>query len=282
MANLINLKRRIKTAQNVSKTTKAMQMIATSKLKKAQQAVLAARPYIERLDVMVKNLTLRADKDDLHPYMKPNLNTNKSLVLVISPDKGLCGGLITNLIKQILQDNSSVSYLSIGKKGSSSIATLGKQIIAAFDFGTTLPSFGTVFPIIKVIEEYFFSKKVSNVKILYSSYTSIFSQVPKMINLLPINLPEGKLNAASPIFEPGPAEILPVLAKHYLEMTLYQYLLENYVSEQAARMLSMQNATDNALDIADTLKLKYNKSRQEKITNEILDIGGSWASSSGL
>ncbi|MBI1982176.1 MAG: ATP synthase F1 subunit gamma [Candidatus Levybacteria bacterium] len=273
MANTLRLKRRIKTAQNVSKTTRAMQMIAASKLKRAQAAALSSRPYVEKLTLLSNNLTAKIDKDSLHPYMKPG-KSDKELLIIISPDKGLCGGLVTNLIKEYLTlKTKDLILLTIGKKAQSYVLHTRQEIIASFPFGTTLPSFDVVYPIIKIINDHFLEAGVGSVKILTSHFTSIFSQKPVITTLLPITLPpETEKSSNVLLFEPNIAEILPDLLKHYLEMTLYQYLLEGYLSEQAARMFAMQNATDNAKDMIEELTLEYNKARQEKITSEILDI----------
>lgn len=273
MANTLRLKRRIKTAQNVSKTTRAMQMIAASKLKRAQQAALASRPYVEKLTLLASNLTGKIDKDSLHPYMKKGAS-DKEFLIIISPDKGLCGGLVTNLIKEYVGlKTKDLLLLTIGKKAEGYLLRTRQEIIASFPFGTTLPSFDFVYPIIKIVNDHFLTSKVSSVKILTSHFASIFSQKPVFTTLLPIALPaEAEKTSGILIFEPSVAEILPDLLKHYLEMSLYQHLLESYLSEQAARMLAMQNATDNARDIIEELTLEYNKARQEKITSEILDI----------
>ncbi len=275
MANLLLLKRRIRAAQNVSKTTRAMQMIAVSKLKKAQDATLAGRPYMEKLSSISGNILDKLESNYTHEYMKSNEN-KKSLVLIFSPDKGLCGGLITNLIREIISFDSLHSdniYLTVGKKTETAVVNLKKELIASFKFGTTLPSFDMVLPIVKIIDEHFLSEKVGSVKIISTSFVSVFSQKPKITNILPVEFP--KLESASfTLFEPNPEKLLPPLLRHFLEMTIYQHLLESYASEQGARMVAMQNATDNALEIVQDLKLEYNKARQEKITNEILDIGG--------
>jgi len=275
MANLLLLKRRIRAAQNVSKTTRAMQMIAVSKLKKAQDATLAGRPYMEKLSSISGNILDKLESNYTHEYMKSNEN-KKSLVLIFSPDKGLCGGLITNLIREIISFDSLHSdniYLTVGKKTETAVVNLKKELIASFKFGTTLPSFDMVLPIVKIIDEYFLSEKVGSVKIISTSFVSVFSQKPKITNILPVEFP--KLESASfTLFEPNPEKLLPPLLRHFLEMTIFQHLLESYASEQGARMVAMQNATDNALEIVEDLKLAYNKGRQEKITNEILDIGG--------
>lgn len=292
MANTILLKRRIKTAQNVSKTTKAMQMIAASKLKRAQNAALASRPYVEKLTSLTKNLSKNLDKELLHPYMKEN-DSKRTLLIVLSPDKGLCGGLITNLLREYLQISQDEKYLliTVGKKIEHQAVKDKNTLLASFPIGNTLPSFAMVPPIQKIIDEEFLSGNVSSVKILYSNFVSVFTQIPVIVPLLPVKVSddthllfrstntkvpvktkEQETDTTFEIYEPAAAEMLPELLKHYIEMNLYHYLLESHLSEQAARMLAMQNATDNTRDIITQLTLVYNKARQEKITNEILDI----------
>lgn len=277
MATLLTLRRKMKTAANVSKTTKAMQMIAASKLKKAEDSAEASMPYVEKLDYLSKALEQRVDKDHLHQYMTPQEDINAKLLIVISPDKGLCGGLITNLVREILHysANGKTYYLTIGKKTERVVASLNKDIVASFPFGTTLPQFEAVFPIAKIVDEYFLNKKVSEVKILFTKFGGVFSQAPNFNTLLPVKLSdhENSGNNTS-LFEPNVELLLPDLLRHYLEMVIYQSLLESYASEQASRMIAMKNATDNALDIISDLRLEYNKTRQEKITNELLDITG--------
>src|SRR5207244_2279064 len=141
----------------------------------------------------------------------------------------------------------------VGKKAEGTVTRVSKEIIAAFPFGTTLPTFDMVFPIIKLIEEQFLTKKVDSVKILGTHFTNVFTQTPKIIDLLPITTLHEDVTEKKPedfyLFEPNTESLLPGLLKHYVEMTLYQALLESFVSEQGARMLAMQNATDNANDI---------------------------------
>lgn len=290
MANLLILKRRIKAAGNVSKTTRVMQMIAASKLKKAQDATLAGRPYVEKLSTISRNLYGKIDNEHIHAYMKkPESNSQtfeKTLVLVFSPDKGLCGGLNTNLFREVINYNSQNKdsiYLTVGKKIETTVASLQKELVASFKFGTITPSFDIVLPIVKIVDEYYLGGKVESVKIISTNFLSVFSQKPKITNILPIEFPKpaspaGEEKSESTVytlFEPAPEKLLPILLRHFLEMTIYQQMLESFASEQAARMIAMQNATDNALEIVEDLKLQYNKGRQEKITNEILDIGGS-------
>jgi F-type H+-transporting ATPase subunit gamma len=277
MATLLILKRRMRTASNVSKTTKAFQMISASKLKKAQHAAEASKPYVEKLDRISKTLEQKIDKDNLHQYMVPQAEIKAKLLIVISPDKGLCGGLVTNLLREVLHynNNEKTYYITIGKKAERAVTSLNKELVASFPFGTSLPPFETVFPIAKLVNEYFLGKKVSEVTILSTKFTSVFSQLPGFATLLPVKLADkAEVDKSVTLFEPNTQMLLPDLLQHYLEMVIYQSLLEAYASEQASRMIAMKNATDNAMDIISELRLEYNKTRQEKITNELLDIGG--------
>lgn len=274
MPTILALKRRIQVAQNVSKTTRAMQMIAASKLKRAQDAAMLGRPYVEKLTQVTVDAASRVEKDNLHPYMRQK--NGKTLLLVISPDKGLAGSLFSNLIKEVINfKDKETTYLTVGKKAELASVKLGHEIVASFPFGTTLPPFPSVFPILKIIDEYFLDGKVSSVKIVSSKFESIFTQKPIVSDLLPVKLPAEEIKKESiMLFEPNLLELLPNLLRHFIEMTIYQNILESYASEQAARMIAMKNATDNAKELVEELKLEYNKSRQEKITNEILDISG--------
>ncbi len=276
MASLLNLKRRIKTAQNVSKTTKAMQMIAASKLKKAQEAALTGRPYVEKLTEVANSITAKVDPEALNDYMKRLSKGNEKLVLVIAPDKGLSGALVTNLTRELVnftKENKNVKYITVGKKALGSARISGGEILASFEITTTLPTYDLVYPVMKLIDNNFLSGKVAEVYVLYSDFQSVFSQVPKIKKILPVEF-ESQEKSSEALIEPAPSEILPGLIRHYLEINVFQAFLENYLSEQAARMLAMQNATENAQDIIEDLRLVYNKTRQEKITNEILDIAG--------
>lgn len=279
MANTMLLRRRIKTAQNVSKTTRAMQMIAASKLKKAQSAALSSRPYVEKLTTLTRSLTANIDQQSLPVYMQQKKTTGKTLLIVIAPDKGLCGGLITNLAKNVLKrDTKNDIFVTVGKKIEHTVVYVGRELVASFPFGTTLPSFDVVYPLAKIIDQHFLTGKVDRVEILSTHFESVFRQKPHLTRLLPVHPHEDteleKTANRFQEFEPSLSSILPDLLNRYIEMVLYQEILESYLAEQSARMLSMQNATNNAKDIIEDLKLVYNKTRQEKITSELLDITG--------
>lgn len=274
MANASILKRRIKTAQNVSKTTKAMQMIAASKLRSAQNAAIESRIYSKTLTETIQNLAKRIKPENKPLYMQETNGNDKSLLIILSPDKGLCGGLITNLIKATNEEIDKSYFIAVGKKMENYIVRLNKGLIASFPIGTTLPSMSLAYPITQIIDEYFLNKKVGRVKILFTYFSSIFLQEPKFLDILPIKpsiQAEDKISDTV-LFEPDLSSVLNFLLKRYMENIIYQSLLESFLSEQASRMIAMQNATSNAKEIIYDLTLEYNKARQEKITNEILDI----------
>ncbi len=283
MASLLTLRRRIKATQNVAKATRAMQMIAASNLRKAQTAALSSRPYVAKLSVLTRDVAKKAGENS-HPYITPIGTSTKTLVIALSPDKGLCGGLISNLLREFFsyaKEDPDASYIVMGKKLENQVIRLKNDVLATFVFGTTLPKFDAVFPLAKLVKDQYLTGNVTKVKVLYTDFNSIFSQTPKMVDLLPISLEEAteeKDKEASTndfqLYEPSVKELLPSLLEHYLEMSIYQYLLESFLSEQAARMFAMQNATNNAKEIIEDFKLEYNKTRQAKITSELLDISG--------
>jgi F-type H+-transporting ATPase subunit gamma len=281
MASLITLKRRIKAAQNVAKTTKAMQMIAASKFKRAQEQTIRSRPYVEKLTLLSSSVMGKIENISHYPYLLSDPSLNKTLLLIFAPDKGLCGGLVTNLLREYFRykkEQMELTTIVLGKKLEGQVAKLQSEVIATFNFGTIIPTFDMVYPLRRLIDDYYLNKKVGSVKVLYTNFKSVFTQTAEIVPLLPMSLPkdsqekQAKQNPYS--FEPKAQEILPELLSHALEMSLYQYLLESFASEQAARMIAMKNATENANDIIETLKLEYNKTRQAKITSEILDIAG--------
>jgi F-type H+-transporting ATPase subunit gamma len=253
-----------------------MQMIATSKLKKAQDAALASRPYVNKLSEVTKSLTQQKEGTPLPKYMSSASRTGKTLYIVIAPDKGLCGSLVTNLTRELVRRTSSDDlFITVGKKIEMVIPHSGRNLVASFPFGHTLPNYDIVFPIVMLIDEHFLDGKVDKVVILTTKLESVFTQKPAFVPFLPIEslFEESTQNRSHSfvLFEPDLESILPSLIKQYLEMVLYQQVVESYLSEQASRMIAMQNATDNSRDIISDLQLEYNKSRQAKITSELLD-----------
>lgn len=276
--NLQLLKRRIRTAKNIAQISKAMEMISASKIKKAQAAVVANKPYAQKITLFTQSILKHTDRKHFtHPFLDPK-TSDKTLTIIISPDKGLCGSLNTNLFKKILEeDNKNTKYVTIGKKASQFCQRLSGELISTTDIGTTLPPYTLVYKLIEIINTEYVSGNVNRVEILFNSFNSIFSQTPLKKTLLPIepSIEEVDTRPLPYLFEPKAEKILTSLLPYFVEVILYNSLLEAYTSEQAARMVAMQNAKNNALDIADYLNLSYNKLRQERITSELLALSSS-------
>ena len=269
--NLQLLLRRKKTAQNIAQISRAMEMVSASKIKKAQVAVEGNKPYAQRVSDLVVAMIKHVDRQKFdHPYIGKD-DSKKTLLLVISPDKGLCGSLNTNLFKRILEhDNRDTKIIAIGKKASRFCTRLEGELLAEFNIGTTIPPYSIVYQLIEIINQEYKAGNISSLKILFSEFMSIFTQIPTVKNVLPIKEKNEEEGTLPYLFEPNINEILTDLLPYYLEVILYNSIIEAFTSEQAARMMAMQNAKNNALDIADYLTLSYNKSRQERITNELL------------
>jgi len=269
------LKRRIKTAGNLGQIARAMETIAGTKIRKAKLAVDNNKPYAEKITSMVEDLIAVVDADKIsHPYLQKNIS-DKKLLIAIGPDKGLCGSLPSNLFRKIIEFNDSATYLiTVGRKMEkfSSRLTFIKSV-ASFSMGSVLPDYSTVYPLMNIINEYYLGGQVSEIIILFTEFRSFLSQVPVFKTLIPVEFKK-TLITAEPlyIFEPHPETIINELLPYYVEIKLYNALVNAFTSEQAARMIAMQNARENAKEMADYLTLSYNKSRQEKITSEILDI----------
>lgn len=272
--NLQLLKRRIKTAKNVSQIAKAMEMMSASKIKRAQTATENNKPYATRLANLTSRLVKNTDSSKFyHPYINGNASSEK-LLIVISPDRGLCGSLNTNLLKTLIGlEDKNTTLITVGKKAEQFASRMNFNFLAAFPMGTTLPKFELVYEIMKLVDELYNAGTVGTVEIMYTEFVSFFQQTPKTTQILPINLEvEGEDNEMFHLFEPKASILLNSVLPQYLEAAIYSALLEAYTSEQVARMIAMQNAKNNANEIATYLTLVYNKNRQEKITNEILDL----------
>lgn len=271
--NLQQLKRRIKTSGNIAQIAKAMEMISASKIKKAQSSVLAHKPYAQKIETLTKRILENLSESQYsHPYLENG--DGKILYIIVSPDKGLCGSLNTNLFRKLFEINMEKNtVVTIGKRAQQFCERIGVSPIASFTMGTRLPNYRYVYNILEIIKEQYASG-TRNVEIIYTGFNSVFSQTVTHTKLLPIekNVSE-ETSLSTYIFEPGMTELLEDLLPYYVEVKLYNVLLEAHTSEQAARMIAMQNAKNNALDIAAALTLSYNKSRQERITNEILSLG---------
>lgn len=281
MANTRQIKRRITASQNISKITKAMEMVAASKMKRAQEQALASRPYARALLQSLKTLSQFSDPS-LHPLLATH-ETGQNVLVLFSTDKGLCGGLNTTLFKQMLNwvhSHQNPVIVAIGKKAINFCRLSGLTIFAQF---TELPERVTpadLLPISTLVIDGFMDLSFQSVHILYMDFVNTLSQKPNTVQLLPIIQTDHTADHVmlSPVvtseytFEPSAQVILKQLLPYYIENTIYQTMLESRASENSARMVAMKNASENAKELVGELKLIYNKSRQANITSELLDI----------
>ncbi len=268
MAQTKLIKKRIKAAKNISQITRAMQMVAAARMKKAQDLTLTNRAYANKLFEMTRNLIQEKHE---------NSQILKHLYLIISPNKGLCGSLNTNLYKNILEiitrETEDVSFVTIGKISEQAVTKYSKNLIASFDFGINQPTYELIVPVAKFILNEYKKGVYKEVCVLYTDFENTLVQRPRVIQILPIKKDlEGHEAVIEYIFEPDRRSLLTYLIPYYIENQLFQLVLESYASEQSARMMAMKNATDNANEITKELTLIYNRARQTQITNEIADI----------
>ena len=281
MANIRQLKSRISTAGNISKITKAMEMVSASKMRRAQQQAVATRPYTRAIQESLQKVAQFTDSS-LHPLLETH-EDGKDVLILFSTDRGLCGGLNTNLFKsawQLSKTYPNLQVIVIGKKAVAFARKMGLTITAQF---TGLPeklSLADILPVAELVMNGFLEHQYKSVHMVYMDFINTLSQKVRVTRLLPLSKEEaaGESRDAIPkifaeyTFEPNAKEILSELLPYYIENTLYQTLLEAKASEHSARMVAMKNASDNAHDLVGELKLMYNKSRQASITSEILDI----------
>lgn len=281
MASIKIITRRIKSAQNISQITKAMEMVAASKMKKAQEAAIAGKPYAAKIYQVTKELAGRTDKR-LHPLLGEGSKGGKTLIILVSTNKGLCGGLNTTLFRTVhfwFKDRKDIDYINTGKKGENYIVRSGYNLVA--DFSKNYPFAASVPAVSKLTVDGFLSGVYQEVYVIYNAFLSALKQIPVKKRILPIagfdeedleSEEKSNQNKSEIKMEPSAEEILDSLLPHYLENQIRSAIYEAEASEQSARMIAMKNATDAALDLIDQLTLIYNKARQEKITYEIADI----------
>lgn len=279
MANIRLIRRRIKGTQSTAKITRAMEMIATSKMRRAQERGLAGRPYSGKIRQVLADLAaLPVEGEALHPLLQRR-PVNKIAIVHITPDRGLCGGLNTNLNRKtasfILEQNITVTLITLGRKGRDFMRRHGRDIRAEFIGIGDRPSLLDTLPISRIIVEDYTNQVVDMVYLVYAQFISTMVQRPLMQQILPVEpaaIPRAQ--NVDYIYEPSPEVVLGELLPRFVEMQVYHAILESIASEQSARMVAMRNATDNANELTQELTLMYNKSRQESITKELLDITG--------
>jgi F-type H+-transporting ATPase subunit gamma len=274
MPSTLDLRRRIRSVKNTSQITKAMQMVAAAKMRKAQAAALAGRPYQEMLNRVLAAIKGRVESSS-HELLAVR-PVKKELILIFSTDKGLCGPLNTNLFREITDvDREKTEFAVMGRKAVQFIARTRRNLTADFALKDTV-HFADIRPIAKFASENFIAGEVDQVRVLYPKFVNTLTQQPILRNLLPVPAEEidveGETVGGEYLFEPDAQGVLDAILPHYIAFQLFQMALNARASEHSARMVAMKNATDNAKELIKDLTLEYNKVRQENITTELLEI----------
>jgi F-type H+-transporting ATPase subunit gamma len=280
MANLRDIRRRIKSVKNTAQITRAMQLVAAAKMKKAQDQALAGREYSSHLTQVLFDIRQNFSEES-HPLLEKR-EGNRELVLVISTDKGLCGPLNTNLARKLRAVASpDADYVTVGRKLRVLLEKLGSNIVADFVVKDPVP-FAQTRPIAKFLTEQFLSGKYDKVSIAFTNFVNTLRQEPEVVTLLPIReQANAEVFGAETVtadrghdftFEPNAAEVLAAILPLYVNYEVFQAHVESRASEHSARMVAMKSATDNAKKFIKELTLEYNKLRQGAITAELLEI----------
>jgi F-type H+-transporting ATPase subunit gamma len=278
MANLRDIRRRIKSVKNTAQITRAMQLVAAAKMKKAQDQAMAGRDYSSQLNAVLSDISAGESEDASHPLLEVR-EGNRELVLVISTDKGLCGPLNTNLAKKLRSSTSDTAdYVTVGRKLRIMLEKLQKNILADFTVKDPVP-FAEARAIASFLTKQFTEGNYDKVSIIHMRFINTLTQIPELVTLLPVQPPaasenEGAIPGSSEdhLFEPSAADVLAAILPLYINFQVYQALLEARATEHSARMVAMKAATDNAKKFIKELTLEYNKVRQGAITAELLEI----------
>ena len=283
MPSLRDIRRRIRSIRNTAKITKAMELVAASRLRRAQMRVTAARPYAEAMRALMAELggVAPSGGEALHPLLTQRDIRNVG-VLLVTPDRGLAGALNTNVIRRgtevILEhehgDSQMVQVVTVGRKGQDFLARRGRNLLGTFAGIVDRVRYDDVIPIARVITDSFVAGSIDRALLVYPRFVSTLAQRPEVVQLLPIEPPTDQTarQRLDYIFEPDPQSILEELLPRYIEVQIYQAILETAASFFSAQMVAMRNATDNANDLVQSLSLTYNKVRQANITREVTEI----------
>ena len=287
MPSLRQIRRRIRSIENTGKVTKAMEMIAASRMRRAQASVLAGRPYSEKIQQVIAHLTAQPteEADSVQPLLETR-PVNHIEIVHIAPDRGLCGGLHSNLNRRvaqfILEKQQPVSIIAVGRKGRDFMVRYGQDVKAIFINLGDRPTVADTTAISSMVIDDYTQGTADEVYLSYVKFVSTTVQLPVVKRLLPIEPAElAATERVGYIYEPNSPTVLGSLLPRFVEMQVYHALLELIASEQSARMVAMRNATESASEMVDDLTLLSNKVRQESITNELLDIVGGVAALEG-
>ena len=277
MASQRDIRRRIGAVRNIKQITRAMQFVAASKLKRAQDATLAARPYSDVIDEVLADLATVLSAED-HPLLAERESGGKRLLVLVTTDRGLAGPLNTNTIrfaaKEITESKGDLAVVTVGRKGRDAMRRAGVPMEAHFAGFGDRPAFADVIPLARLITDDFLERKFDVVDIIYSRFVTTLTQRPDRIRLLPVEPSEDTegIPGNQFIFEPNAGAVLEQLLPRYVATRLFQAVLESKASEESSRMVAMKNATENAEELIEDLTLSYNKVRQANITREMIEI----------
>ncbi len=277
MANIRLIRRRIRSVQSTAKITKAMEMVATSKMRRAQERDLAGRPYAEKIQQVLSDLVAQQG-GSAHPLLQRR-EVKRIEIIHITPDRGLCGGLNANINRStaafVLEQGSPSVLITAGRKGRDFMLRYGREVRAEFTGIGDRPSLVDTLPISRIVIDDYSSGFADTVYLAYTRFVTTMTQKPVLQQLLPVEPAKRERSGEIDyIYEPARKSVLADLLPRFVEMEVYHAILESIASEQSARMVAMRNATDNANELVQDLTLMYNKARQEMITNELLDITG--------
>jgi F-type H+-transporting ATPase subunit gamma len=279
MASQRDIRRRIGAVKNIKQITRAMQFVAASKLKRAQDATLAARPYSDKIDEVIADLATVLSGDD-HPLFAKR-DEGKRLIVFITTDRGLAGPLNTNVIRFALREvvdhgggPGDLTLVTVGRKGRDAMRRAHVPVEAHFSGFGDRPTFSDVTALARLVTDDFLAGTYSRVDIVYTRFVSTLTQRPTLDRLLPMEPREDTAGVPGNqfLFEPDPATVLRQLLPRYVATRIYQAVLENTASEWSSKMVAMKNATENAEDLIEDLTLSYNKVRQANITREMTEI----------
>jgi len=288
MASAREMRLRIRSVKNISQVTRALQAVSASKVRKAIAALMGTRPYATKAWQVLTHVAGQPGRDTLHPLLTARTTVKKTLVVVVSGDRGLAGAYNTNLIRFVLRRFSNyptpVSYIAVGRKGRDLLIRRRLNVIADFSNLPAAPSFADVSAIGRLAVDEFLSGNADEVYLVYTDFINMVRQDPTVKKLLPLEVEAEQDRvevfettrhvAAAYQYEPAEREILDEIVPRFSALQVYQAILESQASEHAARMVAMRNATDNAIELVSALELQYNKVRQQTITSDMLDIAG--------
>jgi F-type H+-transporting ATPase subunit gamma len=276
VASQREIRRRIAAVKNIKQITRAMQFVAASKLKRAQDATLSARPYSQKIDELLADLAAVIGADE-HPLLARR-ESGKRLIVLITSDRGLAGPFNTNTIRfaaqEITEHSGDLAVVTVGRKGRDAMRRARVPMEAHFEGFGDRPAFADVLPLARLITDDFLAGTYARVDIIFSQFVSTLTQRPALDHLLPIEPSEDTegIPGNQFIFEPNPGAVLEQLLPRYIAARLFQAVLESKASEESSRMVAMRNATDNAEDLIQDYTLAYNKVRQANITREMIEI----------